>query len=169
MQSDLLQQLRDIRTPPPPEWWPPAPGWWLVFGLVLLIAGYGVLRVRRERRASLPFRAARALHDQLATDLAAGRITAHAYAHAANELLKRVFVHALGLAAARPMTGDAWLRLLDQASLGQQFTHGPGRALGELRFDPASAIDGAALAARVGELLRELSPRTRARLGAAAP
>ncbi|MFM7118713.1 MAG: DUF4381 family protein, partial [Gammaproteobacteria bacterium] len=51
MQSDLLQQLRDIRTPPPPEWWPPAPGWWLVFGLVLLIAGYGVLRVRRARRA----------------------------------------------------------------------------------------------------------------------
>ena len=45
----------------------------------------------------------------------------------------------------------------------------PGRALGEPRFDPGAHIDGAALAARVADLLRELSPRTRARLGNTAP
>lgn len=165
MQSDLLQQLRDIRTPPPPEWWPPAPGWWLVLVLVMALAGYATHRVRRARRASLPFRTARTLHDALVTELTAGRISAHAYAHAANELLKRVFVHALGHGAARPLTGDAWLRLLDRASMGQQFSQGPGRALGEQRFDPGSNIDAAALAKRVQDLLRELSPRTRARLG----
>ncbi len=169
MQSDLLQQLRDIRTPPPPEWWPPAPGWWLVLGLAVALVAYAAHRVRRARRASLPFRTARALHDALVTELTAGRLTAHGYAHAANELLKRVFVHALGQSAARPLTGDAWLRLLDQASMDQQFTHGPGRALGEQRFDPGAHIDGAALAARVADLLRELSPRTRARLGNTAP
>ena len=37
MQSDPLQQLRDVHLPPDPSWWPPAPGWWILAAVIAVI------------------------------------------------------------------------------------------------------------------------------------
>jgi hypothetical protein len=158
MQPDLLQQLRDIHVPPPPGWWPPAPGWWIL-GIVLL----GILGLLgrfgwRAWHRRLPIRRARALHARLVARCEAGELEATAYAHAANELLKRLYVHGLGIAAARRAADRDWLVLLDRALGEPAFSDGPGRILGADRFTPHPAVDAAALARLVERLLRRIGP-----------
>lgn len=164
MDSDLLAQLRDIHEPLAPGWWPLAPGWWVLLLLVCVIAVLLLRAWQRRRQRWRPLRAARALHEQLVTARTAGTLDAHGYAHAANELLKRVFVHALALDHVAPLSGNAWLRFLDDALGEPQFTRGRGQALGAARFDPSAEIDAAALSTLVTRLLRELTPRHARRL-----
>lgn len=166
MDSDLLAQLRDLHEPLPPGWWPPAPGWWLI---ALAVCGLLFMLTRawlRYRFLSRPLRTARRLNDDLIKAAASGTLDAHAYAHAANELLKRVFVHGLGLPHIAPLSGIAWLRVLDTALGEPQFTRGRGQVLGAARFDPTTTIDAAALGELVTRLLRELTPKTAKRLAA---
>ncbi|HAR30929.1 MAG TPA: DUF4381 domain-containing protein [Gammaproteobacteria bacterium] len=165
MDSDLLAQLRDIHEPLAPGWWPPAPGWWLLALLCMVVALILIRAWRQRRRRWRPLRAARTLHEQLVKARTAGTLDAHGYAHAANELLKRVFVHALALDHVAPLSGQAWLRFLDDALGEPQFTRGRGQALGAARFDPGAEIDASALSALVSRLLRELTPRHARRLG----
>jgi len=163
-QSDLLQQLKDIHVPPAPGWWPPAPGWWLVAGAILvcvLLLARGVWRAWQTRR---PVRRARQLHAELARRHRAGELDGRAYADACNELLKRLFVHGLGIDAARRVSDERWLALLDRALGEPGFTEGPGQILGDARFTPAPAVDGAALEALMTRLLGTISPRLRGRL-----
>ncbi len=91
-------------------------------------------------------------------------LDARDYANACNELLKRLFVHGLGIDAARRVSDQRWLAMLD-AVLGEPaFTRGPGQPLGEARFTPAPTIDAAALEALMTRLLATVSPRLRGRL-----
>lgn len=56
--DNVLEQLRDIHTPPPAGFWPPAPGWWVLAALLLAtIAVVAFLAWRRHRRQA-PKRAA---------------------------------------------------------------------------------------------------------------
>jgi ABC-type transport system involved in cytochrome c biogenesis permease subunit len=164
MQPDLLQQLKNIHEPAAPGWWPPAPGWWIVASLVLvllaLLARTAWLAWQRRR----PIRRARSLHAVLARRRQAGELAARDYADACNELLKRLFIHGLGIDAARRVSDERWLALLDAALGESAFTEGPGRALGEARFAPAPAIDAAALETLVTRLLAGMSPRLRKQL-----
>lgn len=58
MPDEVLQQLNDIHTPPPADWWPLAPGWWILAALLIgAVAVTGVLLWRRQRRLA-PRRAA---------------------------------------------------------------------------------------------------------------
>lgn len=158
MQPDLLQQLRDIHVPAPPGWWPPAPGWWiLAIGLLGILVLLGLLGVRAWRRRR-PIRHARTLHARLVARCEAGELDATAYAHAANELLKRLYVHGLGIAAARRAADRDWLVLLDRALGEPAFSEGPGRILGADRFAPHPAVDAAALARLVDRLLGRIGP-----------
>jgi len=164
MQPDLLAQLKDIHVPAPPGWWPPAPGWWIVAGVVLgVLALLGRIGLAAWRRRQ-PIRRARSLHADLARRHRAGELDEHDYAHACNEVLKRLFVHGLGIDAARRVSDERWLALLDHALGEPAFTTGAGRALGQARFAPAPAIDAAALETLVTRLLARVSPRRTRRL-----
>jgi hypothetical protein len=164
MRSDLLQQLRDIHVPAPPGWWPPAPGWWFLASLALaalLLLARIAWRAWARRR---PIRRARDLHAALAGELRDGTITGAAYTHACNELLKRLFVHGLGIDAARRVADDRWLAMLDRALGAPEFTRGAGQILGDARFARDPEIDAAALARLVERLLAAIAPRTAERL-----
>ncbi len=47
--EELLAQLADIHLPAPVSFWPPAPGWW-VLAILLLVAGFLLLRNLLARR-----------------------------------------------------------------------------------------------------------------------
>ncbi|MCB1686274.1 MAG: DUF4381 domain-containing protein [Pseudomonadales bacterium] len=143
MESDLLQQLRDIHLPVAPGWWPPAPGWWLlalltVVAMVLLLR-WILRRVQRQR----PVQHARRLYQQLYADYRAGLISPPDYLHQSNELLKRLMIFALGEHQARKANDDQWLALLDKQLGADGFTRGPGKLLGNQRFraDPQADIE----------------------------
>lgn len=154
MQPDLLQQLRDIHLPAEPAWWPPAPGWWVLAGLLVGATVWIALQLLRTYRQGSPVRRARILLRALHDDYEAGRLTGERYAHGCNELLKRLFVHGLGIDAARPVSDAQWLAMLDRCAGEPGFSSGPGQALGNERFRRHSSIDVPALHALVTRLLQ---------------
>ena len=144
MQSDPLQQLRDVHAPIDPSWWPPAPGCW-VLGIALIgCLGWLSWRMWRAWRRGAPLRAARKIHQNYCNALGSGEIDIPTYLHSSNELLKRVLVRGYRQYRFAPLSGDRWLHELDRLSKSDAFTCGPGKALGDNRFspDPSENIDG---------------------------
>jgi hypothetical protein len=158
MQPDLLQQLRDIHLPPEPAWWPPAAGWWLL-GIVLLVGLIKLVRVLRQTNARRkPIRQARRIYAQLHADYEKGLLSGPDFLHQCNELLKRLLIHGLGQARARPLNDSQWLELLDECGGTRDFTEGPGRQLGNQRFRPFPEADPESLHPVVAKFLQGVRP-----------
>ena len=88
-------------------------------------------------------------------------ISAARYLNESNALLKRLWVHVLHRPEVGPLTGDAWLAYLDGASGTNEFTNGPGAALGHTRFAPnVTEVDP-----QLHHLIEQLLTRTDMRTG----
>ncbi|MEM7078192.1 MAG: DUF4381 domain-containing protein [Pseudomonadota bacterium] len=158
MENDPLQQLRDIHLPTDPSWWPPAPGWWLLL-MALAYVVYRLVRYARYRhQARAPLSRSHVLLDDLYARHASGELSALAFAHETNEVLKRLLVRGYRAGFAARLSGTRWLTLLDQISVSEQFTLGPGQVLGDARFRAAPSIDATELHRVVGALLKRASP-----------
>ena len=132
--------LRDVHLPAAPGVWPPAPGWWLLLGVLLLgLAVFVALRLRRRHRR----RRWQSLFDAA---LAAASAPA-ARVGRASDLLRRA-ARRCDTAAAL-LQGEAWLRFLDGPAR-RDFSHGDGRLLLDGGFrrqvDEAQAARACALA-----------------------
>lgn len=163
--DDPLQQLRDIHLPADPSWWPPAPGWWLLALLALAAltgALWWLLQAWRLRR---PRRLARQLLKALEERHGLGELSDAAYVHEVNEVLKRLLVRGLRRPGVAALQGEGWLRWLDAEARSRDFTTGPGRVLGEARFQRAFDVDAEALARTAGRLCRRIRPRAPAAAG----
>jgi len=131
-----LDLLRDIVSPPAPAWWPPATGW-IILALLILAAGVVLLflRIRRYRRDGYRRSALHELAD-ISSRRAIGELP---------ELLRRTALAAFSREPVVKLTGDAWLRFLDESTGTCEFTEGPGRRIVSLAYDPgAAAAMGAA-------------------------
>jgi len=125
--------LRDIHLPPPPGWWPPAPGWWVLLAITIS-AGLGLLwwRRRAHRRRSAVAQARLEL-----ARLRVDSTTAPALLAAElSTLLRRVCISLYPRQQVAGLTGDGWLRFLDEVGGGREFCHGPGRALTQAPYRP---------------------------------
>lgn len=137
--ADPLAQLADIHLPDPVSAWPPAPGWWLlallIIGLVIGAIVFLVQRYRKRawRREALAYlRELQTRQDQLpGTDMAS----------ALSGLLKQVAITRFGRHQTASLSGDTWLRFLDDKGKTTAFTQGPGRALGDDIYRPDAVID----------------------------
>jgi len=122
--TELLQQLRDIQTPPTPDRWPPAFGWWLLalLGLAALVwLGIQMWTAwRRWQRRQRQLRQLRQLFQacpaaQLSTELSI--------------LLRRLALTRFPREQVAGLHGEDWLRFLDKSSATDQFSQGAGRIL----------------------------------------
>ncbi|HEX7953318.1 MAG TPA: DUF4381 domain-containing protein [Burkholderiales bacterium] len=149
--SQTALQLRDIHLPGAPVFWPPAPGWWLVAVALLALLGWaGTVAARRYRAYRRRKRVLAVLAE-----------LEQAFASAPSpERLARLSVLMRRLALARfprrqvaTLTGDAWLRFLDESGGNGRFAAGAGRALasGPYQRSLPADLDGAGLAALVRE------------------
>jgi hypothetical protein len=165
MAADQLQQLRDIHLPDPPGWWPPAPGWWLVALLLMAALVWLIRRARSAQRRRRPLRRARRLYAGVYQRYQRGELSGREYLDQSNEVIKRALIHGLGEREARRASGEAWLALLDRHLDEPVFTRGPGRLLGNARFQPHIDSDAAAvhplLEKLLERLLARLAPHTR--------
>lgn len=153
--GDPLGNMKDIHLPPPVGWWPPAPGWWLL--ILLIPAGLlgGYLLFRRYRRGNYR-RAARRELQQLRDNPQGLSDRQRLMAIAA--LVRRVALVSCGRARVVPLSGAAWLAFLDQTGQTDQFSAGPGRALGTDLYRREGAADLEPLLALVEKWIRRHRP-----------
>ncbi|MFZ3322755.1 MAG: DUF4381 domain-containing protein [Usitatibacter sp.] len=144
-------QLRDIHLPGTPGFWPPAPGWWIVAVLVAALlawAGASALRwyrIRRTRRRIVALVASLevALLSEPTPVVLAG----------ISALLRRLALMRFSRGRVAALTGDAWLRFLDESGGDGRFAGGPGQVLAAGPYQRALPrdVDAAGLASLVRE------------------
>lgn len=116
--QDPLAALRPLHAPPAVSWWPPAPGWWLLALLAVVVA----MSVFFWWRKTAPRRAAlRELEALAAQPLQ--------QAASINRLLKRYALRCWPAAGTASLSGENWLRFLDEHGGNGAFQRGPGRVL----------------------------------------
>ena len=140
MQSDPLQQLKTLHLPPEPSWWPPAIGWWLLILSMIILITWIVFKVVRHYQTTRPIRHGKLLIDKLYEEYQEGHISEERFAHASNQIIKRVLVPGLGKQQYAKLSGDEWLKALDQISGTNRFTQGEGTILGNERFRPEPTL-----------------------------
>ncbi len=141
METNPLQQLRDIHLPADPSWWPPAIGWWLLLLGLLAVIIWACRQALRAHRRRAPLRAALAVLENLKTAEQAGDISAEEYLHQGNAVLKRLLVRALGRSEYAELSGQAWLEALNKLADTNVFTDSASAVLGDARFSRSPAID----------------------------
>ena len=135
LNPDALAQLRDYHYPDAVSWWPPAPGWWVLAGVVLLCGLFALLYLRRRHRCRGAARQAMQELHQL-RDTWRRQQDAAACARTLSRLLRRFAMAAFPRRDVAALTGEHWLRFLDQQGGDGRFNDGPGRWLIEAPYRP---------------------------------
>ncbi len=159
MPEELLQRMRDIHYPEAPGWFPPAPGWWLVLLLILLAIAFLVFKWRTIQRQRAPYSSALRLLEGAKERTASGELGTRDYLDQCNQILKRLLVHIRHNDHAVAASGTSWLAELDRLHGGNQFTKGPGQALGDSRFAPEPPEAAPGLHKLLSAFVRRLQSR----------
>ncbi len=141
METNPLQQLRDIHLPADPTWWPPAIGWWLLLLLGLGALSWLLIAAWRAHRRRAPLRAAQALLKDLRGAYESGELSAEDYLHEGNAVLKRLLVRALGRREYAELSGEAWLEALNRITGTSVFTDSSSAVLGDARFSRTPQVN----------------------------
>ncbi len=142
--------LRDIHLPGAPSWWPPAPGWWVLAALLLSLLAWGFAVALRRRRLRQHRQRVLTALSTLQAGLASDRSPAQLAG--IGELLRRLALTRHPHSEVASLSGDAWLRFLDESGGQGGFSDGPGRVLAEgpyrPRLPPDLDLDGFAALVR---------------------
>ncbi len=134
--ANLLNNLRDIHAPPPVSWWPPAPGWWVLLGVIIvaLLLLWQLWRAKPWRRPAL-----RELQQIEQEFSATGDVLA--CVAQISVLLRRVALSVRPPASVAALTGDDWLKYLDELARTQEFSNGVGRVLASAPYAPTPSVE----------------------------
>jgi len=147
-----LEKLHEILLPEPVSWMPQTIGWYVVFGFVLLVAGWWVYRSLRCFRKNRYRRSALEELAVIERELQRPEKRAKALAEIP-VLVKWTALAAFPRAKVAELSGERWLTFLDKTMGGKDFSEGVGRLLPELAYAPALGI--ATLSdERIGSLLQ---------------
>lgn len=128
-----LEQLQPLHAPSDVSWWPPALGWWGLLVLVAIIAFVLTWWLRRQRQSRWR---KQALAELEALTLRRGELSSGQWLNSVNTLLKRVCLTRYPRAQIAGLSGQAWLRFLEDSTPTKGFIDGPGACLGSDRYGP---------------------------------
>ena len=156
--------IRDLHLPAVIGWWPLAPGWWVV----IAVLGVGFVFLMRTWLRTYSRGAARR-HALRQLDLYSRDYMSHLngvlIGTQLSELLRRTMLAYAPRADVAGLTGEAWLKWLDQDLDRSHFVAGDGRHLIEWPYrDPGSQVDKS----DVGALVDAVRLRLRAPVRGAA-
>jgi len=167
--EELLLQLRDILPPPEPAWWLVAPVYLTIAALLpglFIIAWLSWRRQRADRlamAARLELQAIRAGYRQ--------HQNVHLFANKVSRWLKQVAMLAFPGNQLQSVTGEPWLRFLDQSlNIGQNtdhdtshFSRGCGRIFGAAVYQSSVDLDADQVFALCERWLNSIKPLLRQR------
>ncbi len=156
--ADPLAQLKNIHLPPPVSWWPPAPGWWLAALLAAALLGLAFRWLWRRWAANRYRRLALAALTRLEARRRAGHEPSLPLLREVAALLRRVAIARYGRPTVARLTGDQWLAFLDRTGNTDQFSTGPGRALGTMLYRPELEADTEAVCRLARRWIRRHRP-----------
>ncbi len=152
MYNAELQNLHEIILPDPVSWIPQTIGWYVVFGLILLVAGWWIYgRIRRFRKNRYR-RLALAELAVIEQELQRPEKRAKALAEIP-VLLKGTALSAFPRSEVAALSDERWLSFLDKTMGGRDFTEGEGLLLPELAYTPVQRITQLS-DERIGNLLQ---------------
>ncbi len=136
-----LEMLHEIVLPDPVSWVPQAPGWVAVWGLILVLAGWGACAGFRRFRKNRYRRFALEELTAIERDLKRPEKRARALAEIPL-LVKRTALAAFPRSEVAGLSGEKWLAFLDKTLGGKDFTAKEGRLLPDLAYAPGHRISG---------------------------
>ena len=131
-----LKNLHEIILPDPVSWMPQTIGWYVVFGLILLVAGWWVYGRLRRFQKNRYRRVALAELDVIEQELQRPEGCAKALEEIP-VLLKWTALSAFPRSDVASLSGEKWLSFLDKTMGGKDFAEDEGRLLCELAYAPA--------------------------------
>lgn len=112
--------LRDIHLPESVSWWPLAPGWWIMLGLLILAAAVVFFLKTMKDRKQLDKQVMdefQSLVDQYKNDRDTNALLANV-----SKLLRRVSMTRFSQEEVAALTGDRWLKFLDETLVNAKNT-----------------------------------------------
>ena len=134
-----LEKLHEILLPEPASWMPQTIGWYVVFGLILFVAGWWVYGRLRRFRKNRYRRLALAELAVIERELQQPEKRVKALAEIP-VLLKGTALSTFPRTDVAALSGESWLSFLDKTMGGRNFTEGEGRLLPELAYAPVQRI-----------------------------
>lgn len=120
--ANATVQLRDIHVPDPIGWWPPAPGWWVLVLLVLVAVAASVWWWQRRRQRHIPVQAALSELDRIEQ---AYQGDTQQLVRELSGVLRRIAINFYGRQRVAGLSGERWLRFLDEQGIDEQGESSP--------------------------------------------
>ena len=136
--ADPLAALRDLHTAAPPEFWPPAPGWWLLALIALILLLFLGLKIKRLLRFRKQRHEVLSLLNQAAANYSDQPIE---LATNISKVLRRVAIRQFPVKDVASLTGNDWLKFLDQTGGNGQFRSGPGAVIATAPYGQVDDYD----------------------------
>jgi len=132
--------LRDLHLPEAIGWWPLAPGWWVLIALAVIALAFVVRAWWRVRARGAARRYALRQLKDIEREYE-DRKNPVEFGADLSELLRRTMLAYAPRQDVAGLTGDAWLKWLDQDLAEPLFSNGPGRQIVELPYrNPNAAL-----------------------------
>lgn len=158
--ADALSELADIRMPGEVSYWPLAPGWWILAALLLALAVYGVIRLRKRMLLQKRLNAAiselsnaRQLLSSTGEGDMANRLI---FVNNVNAVLRRVALLHFEHNAVAGLSGHAWVSLIRQHDKAGLLSLELAQILAQGRFARQCDVDADALEHMAREWIKNL-------------
>ena len=132
--------LRDLHLPEPIGWWPLAPGWWFLIAIVVVTLGYYLFRAFLRWRANAARRIALRELTRIQQEYQQG-VDEISLAIELSELLRRTMLAYAPRHEVAGLTGDSWLKWLDQGLDGHPFSQGSGQNVESLPYRRPGVVE----------------------------
>lgn len=136
MQPQALQ-LRDIHLPETIGWWPPALGWWLL-ALIIPLCCWLIIWLFKRITRKTAVKTAKKLFLALKQNT---ELNDRDRLSKLSELIRRVAISQSPRAETASLTGQAWLKYLDNSVKGTPFSQGVGQVLANAHFQKPADTD----------------------------
>jgi len=154
--EELLLELKDIQAPPEPGWWVVAPAYWIVFFSVMVIF-FIIWLIYRRRKANRLMGLANADLQRIRS-LYSGNENTRQLALELSRWLKQVSLLAFPQQRLASLTGEPWLKFLDQTLGSNNFTRGNGQVFGSAIYREQINLDAGHLLQLCEQWLNAVKP-----------